>query len=80
MTRGEAGADTRAHSMSGTPPFPLTLRLSKGERRNNLPLMVREPHHERVETLVSRQNPLPSAWASTPVNPAKRKVTSSLPV
>ena len=29
-------------------PFPLTLSLSKGERSHNLPLMVRQAHHERV--------------------------------
>jgi hypothetical protein len=29
--------------------FPLTLRLSKGERSHNLLLMLRQAQHERIE-------------------------------
>ena len=36
-------------------PFPLTLSLSKGERSHNLPLMVRQAHHERGRSRLRRR-------------------------
>ena len=36
-------------------PFPLTLSLSKGERSPNLPLMVRQAHHERGRSRLHRR-------------------------
>ncbi len=83
----EMGAPSNAPSPSSAPSrratrlFPLTLRLSKGERSQHLPLMVREPHHERAGRSVRRRKVVPSPFVSasacTPARRSRRARTSS---